>query len=633
MLRSTVKSATVYKRFFRNLNAFPIRQSRLAIPHRNLETSTSNLPIDGPDASFALGSFGGRIHSQQLFPFPDALDEESKETIKLMIDPFEKFFREVHDPAQSDLDEAISQKSIDGLKELGGMGLQVPQKYGGMELKNTQYGRLCEIIATYDLSIGIFMGAHQSIGYKGILLYGNEKQKEKYLPSLVSGDKLAAFCLTEPSSGSDANSIQTKAVLDSDGKHYILNGNKIWISNGGLADVMTVFAQVPFQSSDSEKVSQRVTAFIVERDFGGVTNGPPEKKMGIRSSNTASVYFDNVKVPVENVLGKVGDGFKVAMNILNNGRFGMGAGMSGLIRMLIAKSIEHANNRVQFRRKLIEYQSIQEKIAKMAITHYAVESVAYAVSNNMDRGIKEYQVEAAISKVLGSESGWNTCDECLQILGGIGYMREANIERFMRDLRIFRIFEGTNDILRLFIALNGVQYAGNHLKELQKAMKEPISNFGTLWDQGIKRSRQFIGISNNEELIENAAPQLRDSASKITQRIEEFGVTVEKLLLKYGKQIVDEQFLLTRLADASIDVYTMAAVLARATKAIKENLPTAEHEQLLATTFIDEASDRTERNLGSVIGKRNLRNFSSYSQIASQISQQEGIATTRPLGF
>ena len=590
MLRSAVKSIKLHKRPFTNLYAFQAHQLSSAISLHNVKNSLRDLPHDGPEASFALGVYRGKIHTQQLFPFPDALNDELKETIKLMIDPFEKFFREVHDSSQSDLEETLSQKSIDGLKEVGLMGLQVPQKYGGMELKNTQYARLCEITGSHDLAVGIFLGAHQSIGYKGIVLYGNDKQKEKYLPDLVAGDKIAAFCLTEPSSGSDANSIQTKAVLDEEGKHYILNGNKIWISNGGLADVMTVFAQVPINDEKSEGVSQKVTAFIVERNFGGVTSGPPEKKMGIRSSNTASVYFDNVKVPVENVLSKVGDGFKIAMNILNNGRFGMGAAMSGLIRMLLSRSIEHANSRIQFQRKLIEYQSIQEKIAKMAIAHYAVESVAYAVSNNMDKGIKEYQVEAAISKVLGSESAWNTCDECLQILGGIGYMREANIERFMRDLRIFRIFEGTNDILRLFIALNGIQYAGKHLKELQNAMKEPMSNLGTLWDQGIKRSKQFVGISSSGELVDNTAPQLRESASKITQRIEEFGSTVEKLLVKYGRQIVQEQFILTRLADANIDVYSMGAVLARATKAINENLSTADHELLLATAFIEEVN-------------------------------------------
>lgn len=553
-----------------------------------LARQASTAAESSTDNSFALGLYRGTVNTQQLFPYPDALDSDAKDTVKLMIDPFEKFFTEMHDAAQCDLDEVLPKKSLDALKEVGGYGLQAPQQYGGLELKNTQFARLIEIVGANDLAIGVFLAAHQSIGYKGITLFGNEQQKQKYLPRLVTGENIGAFCLTEPTSGSDANSIRSTAVLDDDGKHYTLNGNKIWISNGGLADVMTVFAQVPFNKDGSDKVSQKVTAFIVERAFGGVTNGPPEKKMGIKSSNTAAVYFDNVKIPVENVLGNVGEGFKVAMNILNNGRFAMGVGMTGFIRMLTATAIQHANNRVQFSDKLINYQSIQEKIAQMAITHYAVESVAYAVCNNMDSGVKEYQVEAAISKILGSEAAWKVCDECLQILGGMGYMRDANVERFMRDVRINRIYEGANDVLRLFIALNGIQYAGNNIKELQKALKEPMSNFGTLWDQGIKRSKRFIGLSNSNALLEVTAPQLSESAGKVTQRVEEFGATVEKLLIKHGRNIIDQQFLLTRLADATIDIYTMGAVISRATKAINEKLPTAEHEQLLASTFVDE---------------------------------------------
>ncbi|EDV20542.1 uncharacterized protein TRIADDRAFT_31810 [Trichoplax adhaerens] len=585
------------------------------------------------DDSFALGLYRGKVKTQQLFPYPDALDDESKDTVKLMIDPFEKYFREIHDPSQCDLDEKLPDKSLQALKELGGFGIQAPQEYGGMQLKNTQYARLAEIVGSFDLSIAVFMAGHQAIGYKGIVLFGNEQQKQKYLPSLTTGEKIAAFCLTEPSAGSDANSIRSTAVLDEDGKHYILNGNKIWISNGGIADVMTVFAQVPFKKDDSDKQSQAVTAFIVERDFGGVTSGLPEKKMGIRSSNTAAVYFDNVKIPVENVIGKVGEGFKVAMNILNEGRFAMGAAMSGVIRMLVTKTIEHAKNRVQFGQHLIEYQSIQEKIAQMGLTHYAVESVAYAVSNNMDRGIKEFQVEAAISKVLSSESAWNVCDECIQILAGMGFMRENQVERFMRDVRIYRIFEGANDTLRLFIALNGIQYAGKNMKELQKALQQPISNLGTLWNQGVKRSKRLIGIADSQELLEVTAPELSDCAKMITQRVEEFGATIERILLKHGRNIIDQQFILNRIANATIDIYSMAAVLSRASTAISSNLPTADHERVLASTFIDEGCQRVEHNLAEVLRKRNLERFSAYSSITNEISENEGVATTRPLRF
>ena len=210
---------------------------------------------------------------------------------------------------------------------MGAFGIQVPIEMGGIGLNNTQYARLGELMGRYDLSIGVTLGAHQSIGFKGILLFGTDEQKQKYLPDLASGKKIACFCLTEPSAGSDASGIRTKAVLSPDGKHYILNGSKIWISNGGIADLFTVFAKTPVTDANGE-VKDKVTAFFVERG-PGLTNGPPNKKMGIKASNTVEVFFDNVKVPIENIIGEVGGGFKVAMNILNQGRFGMAGALSG----------------------------------------------------------------------------------------------------------------------------------------------------------------------------------------------------------------------------------------------------------------------------------------------------------------
>merc|ERR1719175_446623 len=242
--------------------------------------------------------------------------------------------------------------------------------------------------------------------------------------------------------------VSRRAELSPDGKHCILNGSKIWISNGGIAEVFTVFAKTPVVDPKSGTVTEKVTAFIVERSFGGVTHGPPEKKMGIKCSNTAEVYFENTPVPVENVLQNPGDGFKVAMQILNNGRFGMGAALSGTMRTVIQKACEHATARVQFGSRIDGYGAIQEKIAKMSMIHYATESMAYMVAGTMDAGYDDYQLEAAISKIFASEAAWFVTDEAIQILGGNGYMRALGLEKVMRDLRIFRIFEGTNDILR-----------------------------------------------------------------------------------------------------------------------------------------------------------------------------------------
>lgn len=235
-----------------------------------------------------------------------------------------------------------------------------------------------------------------------------------------------------------------------------MNGQKIWISGGGLAEVFTVFAQTPVKDEVTGETKDKITAFIVERSFGGVTNGKPEKKMGIKCSNTVEVYFENVPIPVENVLGGVGNGFKVSMNILNAGRFGMSAALSGTMKAAIKQALAHATQRVQFGKTIISYGTTQEKFARMAMLQYVTESMAYMLSNNMDRGSPEYQLEAAISKVYGSEAAWWVIDECIQVLGGMGYMRDTGIERVQRDLRIFRIFEGANDILRLFVALTGL---------------------------------------------------------------------------------------------------------------------------------------------------------------------------------
>merc|ERR1712079_131789 len=332
-------------------------------------------------------------------------------------------------------------------------------------------------------------------------------------PKLASGEQFAAFALTEPSSGSDANSIKTRAELSPDGKHYILNGSKIWISNGGIAEVFTVFAKTPVVDPKSGETVEKVSAFIVERAFGGVSHGPPEKKMGIKCSNTAEVYFENTPVPVENVIGEPGEGFKVAMQILNNGRFGMGAALSGTMRTVIQKATDHATNRIQFGSRIDGYGAIQEKIAKMSMIHYATESMAYMVAGTMDAGYDDYQLEAAISKIFASEAAWNVTDEAIQILGGNGYMKALGLEKVMRDLRIFRIFEGTNDILRLFVALSGIQYAGGHLRELQKAIKNPIGNFGIVMGEVSKRAGHAVGLASGNHLAPHVHNNLVQSSA------------------------------------------------------------------------------------------------------------------------
>ncbi|XP_012278524.1 very long-chain specific acyl-CoA dehydrogenase, mitochondrial [Orussus abietinus] len=582
--------------------------------------------------SFTMNIFRGQAQTNQVFPFPEPLTGEQTETLKALVDPIEKFFEDVNDPVKNDDTATIDEKTLSALWELGAFGLQVPQEYGGLGLNNTQYSRLVEIVGYHDLGVAITLGSHQSIGFKGILLFGTPEQKAKYLPRVCNGE-YAAFCLTEPSCGSDAGAIRSRAVKSKDGSHYILNGSKIWISNGGMAEIMTVFAQVPVTDPVTGETKDKVTAFIVERSFGGVTNGPPEKKMGIKCSNTAEVFYEDVKIPAENVINGEGQGFKVAMNILNNGRFGMAAALSGTMRYCMKKALDHATQRIQFGRRIDSYGSVQEKIARMSMLHYVTNSLAYMISGNMDSGSQDYHLEAAISKCFASESAWWICDEAIQIMGGMGYMKGTGLERVMRDLRIFRIFEGTNDILRLFVALTGIQYAGSHLQELQKAFKNPTANLGLIVEEAAKRASRAVGLSSPPDFSQSVHPDLRNSAALCAKGIEAYGQTVESCLIKYGRKIVDEQFILNRLAQAAFDTYTMSVVMSRATMSAKKNLPSAPHELLMAQTWCAEASNRVTDNLAIVNSAKHLDTFSKMSKISRNVCENVDYTQLNPLGF
>ncbi|CAK7318213.1 Very long-chain specific acyl-CoA dehydrogenase, mitochondrial [Vulpes lagopus] len=598
------------------------------------EAPTRDKQAKAESKSFAAGMFKGQLTTDQVFPYPSVLSEEQIQFLKELVGPVSRFFEEVNDPAKNDTLEKVEETTLQGLKELGAFGLQVPSELGGVGLCNTQYARLVEIVGTHDLGVGITLGAHQSIGFKGILLFGTKAQKEKYLPKLASGESIAAFCLTEPSSGSDAASIRSSAVPSPCGKYYTLNGSKIWISNGGLADVFTVFAKTPVTDTATGAVKEKITAFVVERSFGGVTHGPPEKKMGIKASNTAEVYFDSVQVPAENVLGEVGSGFKVAMHILNNGRFGMAAALAGTMRGIIAKAVDHAANRTQFGEKIHNFGLIQEKLARMAMLQYVTESMAYMVSANMDQGSTDFQIEAAISKIFGSEAAWKVTDECIQILGGMGFMKEPGVERVLRDLRIFRIFEGTNDILRLFVALQGCMDKGKELSGLGNALKNPFGNAGLLLGEAGKQLRRRAGLGSGLSLSGIIHQELNRSGELTVQALEQFATVVEAKLIKHKKGIVNEQFVLQRLADSAIDLYAMVVVLSRASRSLSEGHPTAQHEKMLCDSWCIEAAARVRETMAALQSDPQQQElFRNFKSISKALVERGGMVTSNPLGF
>eukprot|EP00127_Corallochytrium_limacisporum_P001608 Clim_evm5s70 gene=Clim_evmTU5s70 len=570
------------------------------------------------ETSYVKGLFYGEV-SDRAFPFPDTLSEENKEILKSMVEPVQKYFTEAIDSKKIDETKQIPKETLDGLREMGLFGLQIPEEYNGLGLSNTGYARIVEEISM-DASLAVTLMAHQSIGLKGILLDGNEEQKKKYLPKLATGEHIAAFALTEPSSGSDAASIRTKAELSPDGKHWVLNGSKIWISNGGWAKIFTVFARTVVDGKDT------MTAFIVDRDFGGITSGPPEDKLGIRGSNTCEVHFENCKVPVENVLRKPGDGFKVAMNILNNGRFGLGAGSGGALKKLIAMTAEHATTRKQFGMTLDNFELIKEKFANIAVDAYAIESMAYMTTNMIDRGDPSCEVEAAICKVFGSEAAFRGINECIQVMGGMGFMKDYPYERHMRDTRILSIFEGTNEILRMLIALTGMREVGGRLQELGKLAKDPLKNYTTLFGEATHRlSGRFA-----PDPVPGVHADLEDEGMKLRELTTKFGGAVENLLAKHGKDIMVKQTQSKRIADATIDLYAITAVLSRASTALENGLPTAEHEKMLAQTFCMSAAQRINQNLGDI--RRMSRYDANINTIADEIFAQGKYLPAHPTG-
>uniref|UniRef100_A0A8D3D5E6 Complex I assembly factor ACAD9, mitochondrial n=1 Tax=Scophthalmus maximus TaxID=52904 RepID=A0A8D3D5E6_SCOMX len=551
----------------------------------------------------------------EVFPFPEIGNEELEE-LNQFVAPVEKFFSEEVDSAKIDREAKIPQETLDGLKELGLFGIMIPEEYGGLGLSNTMYARLAEI-TSLDGSIAVTLAAHQAIGLKGILIAGSEAQKQKYLPKLASGEHVAAFCLTESGSGSDAASIKTRATLSEDGKHYLLNGNKIWISNGGMADVMTVFARTEVTVDGAKK--DKISAFIVERAFGGITSGKPEDKMGIRGSNTCEVSFDNVPVPVENVIGEIGGGFKIAMNILNSGRFSMGSSSAGMIKKLIALSAEYAATRKQFNKSLSEFGMIQEKFALMALNAFVMESMAYLTAGMMDRpGLPDCSIEAAMVKVFSSEGGWTCVSEALQVLGGLGYTKNYPFERYVRDCRILPIFEGTNEILRMYIALTGLQYAGKIITgRINIDFKDPL------------QSRFKLGSEDRVLTPEDVLAT--ESAKQLEQNICVFGSTVESMLYRYGKTIVDEQLVLKKVADVLINLYAMTAVLSRASRSISIGLRNHDHEVLLASTFCSEAFIKNNYMMMQLQKHAPENNDANIKKIARDVLEKREYICSHPL--
>ena len=549
-----------------------------------------------PDTSisFMRSLCAGEIEEDVLFPYP-TLDGDERETLTAVVDAVDAVLEgHAEDFRSWDVVGEMPADFIQELREFGLFGLVIPETHGGMDFGSMAYSRTVQQVARHDASVAVTIGAHSSIGMRGLKLYGTDEQRERYYPALASGEMIAAFCLTEAGAGSDAASITTRAEEKDD--HFLLNGSKIWVTNGGIADFFTVFAK----TGDAEARS-KLSAFIVTRDMAGVSVGAHEDKMGIRANSTCTVYFEDVKVPKENLLGPLHSGFKVAMNILNNGRSGLAGGCVGGMKTLIALAAGHATERHQFGQPIGSFGLVKQKIGHMVVDCYATESAVSVIAALADRGYDDFSIEAAITKVFASEALWRGADEALQTAGGTGFMREYPYERVVRDSRINRIYEGTNDILRLFIALSALNDVGQRLKEMAGSLRgifdDPIKGFGLLYEYAKQRATWATGLPVSNPRMSKAHVALQAEADIFEDAARDLAAMTDRLLRKHGKNIIGKQFATSRLANVMIELFVLACVISRVSAEIEEKGVDATAEEIgIAKIYAGQVRFRARHN-------------------------------------
>jgi acyl-CoA dehydrogenase family member 9 len=541
-------------------------------------------------SSFAKSLFLGEIHEDLVFPYPKPDEGEQRKTRKL-IASLREFAAESYDAAKIEEKRWIGDEVIAGLGERGLMGLYVPEEYGGQGLSQTGYCRVSEVFGQIDATLSVVMGVHQSIGMKGIVLFGSDEQKARFLPDLASGRKLAAFALTEPNAGSDAYNLESRAVKNPDGS-WTLNGEKRYIGNGSRASVLVTFARTEVDGKD------RHTAFILENDMDGFEVGHRYDTMGLRANDLRHLYYRDIRVPPENVLGEPGEGFSIAMQILNNGRMSLGTGSVGATKLMLDRVIEHVKERRQFDRALADFELVQDKIGWMVSYLFGLESMSYLTTGLVDAGVPDYSLESAIIKVSGTEFLWYAANRALQVRGGAGYMRDEPYEKVLRDIRIFPIFEGANDVMRAFIALSGLKPLGEELKELSHInLSDPIGSIGVLLDYVGGRVQREV----RPDRVSKAHDELSDLSDPITDQVKRLRSVSESLLREHRGDIMERQFHQKRLAAAVSDIYAQIAVLSRVSSIFEDHgVEPSGQERYIAQTFCTRAAGRVKAALDQI---------------------------------
>ena len=528
------------------------------------------------------------------------IPEEFSEEQKMMAQACQDFIDTEISPKADEIDSMKDPDLVPGIfkkaGDLGLLGISVPEQYNGMGMSFNTSMLIADIIGAAG-SFSTTYGAHTGIGTLPILYYGNEEQKKKYLPKLATGEWAACYCLTEPDAGSDANSGKTKAVLSEDGSHYNITGQKMWISNAGFADIFIVFAKV--------EDDKNLTAFIVEKSFGGITMNEEEKKLGIKGSSTRQVFFNDCPVPVENMLSERGNGFKIAVNILNIGRVKLGAGVLGGCRTVISQATNYANERKQFGVSISSFGAIKGKLAEMATKTYVADSLCYRAGQNIEdkindlvaggmddakaklKGVEQFAIECAIAKIHGSEVLDYVVDQGVQIYGGMGYSADAPMERAYRDARIARIYEGTNEINRMLMV-------GMLLK---RAMKGEVDIYGP----AMEVSKELTSVPTFSTIDKSVLFAGEKEVIKNLKKV--FLMVGGKAAMALQDKIEDEQEVMMNLADILIEVYACESAMLRTEKLVSQKGEEACTDQIAMTQiYMAGAVDRVIAAAKEAIG-------------------------------
>jgi acyl-CoA dehydrogenase family protein 9 len=510
----------------------------------------------GPQAlGFAKGLFQGHFVADWVMPYPRVPAAQQTELDKTLAE-VRQFLDEHLDPVGIDRQEDIPRAVIDGLGRVGVLGTTAPVEFGGRGLMQMANCKVLEEIGSRCASTSVFVNAHHSIGIRALLLFGTHEQKQKWLPKLVTGEQLGAFALTEKEAGSDAANVQTQARPSEDGSHFILNGEKRYITNAAIAHVLTVMARTPVPGSDKTAI----TAFLVTPDMPGFTILEARMpKMGIRGTATGRFALRDVKVPKENILGPMGKGLKVALTVLDFGRTTFGACCTGAAKTCLRLAVEHANTRKQFNKTLGEFHLVKKKIARIAADAYAMEAMTTITASLIDRGLEDYMIETAMLKVFTTERLWEAINEAFQIYGGSAYFVDLPLERMVRDARINQIGEGSNEVLTSFIALVGMRGPGMEFKEIYDTMLKPSRGLGKAWTAGMNRLSATIRVPD----VPVQSEELRGPARDLGRLIWRFNFAVNRALIAYREPILDMQLIQERIAGAAMDLFAATCVLSR----------------------------------------------------------------------